>query len=142
VNGANANTTAGAQAAGAPTAGGVTAPGTAPGLESVPIDLVFEGDFFHLADFFHRVKRFVHVADKRIRIGGRLMSIESLTFTSDPEQFPTLKADLKATVYLTPQAEGETAGATPQGPGQPVPAAGSAPAAPAPAPTPTATATP
>jgi type II secretion system (T2SS) protein M len=146
VNGANANTTAGAQAASgaapAPTAGGAAGAATAAGLESVPIELDFEGHFFHLADFFHRVKRFVHVADRNIRVGGRLLSIESLTFKSEPEIFPRLKAELKATVYLSPAAEGETAGASPQGPAQPVPAAGSAPASPTPAPAPTAAATP
>jgi hypothetical protein len=147
VNNANSNTTAGAQAAGgdgaaAPTAGGAAGPATAAGLESVPIELRFEGHFFHLADFFHRIKRFVHVADERIRIGGRLLSIESLTFKSEPEIFPRLKAELKATVYLSPEAEGETAGASPQGPAQPTPTAGGAPASQPPAPNPTATATP
>jgi Tfp pilus assembly protein PilO len=146
VNKANSNTTAGAQAASgdgaAPTAGGAAGPQTAAGLESVPIELEFQGNFFHLADFFHSVKRFVHVADERIRIAGRLLSIESLTFKSEPEIFPRLKAELKATVYLSPKAEGETAGASPQGPGQPAPAAGGAPAAPSAPATPTATATP
>jgi hypothetical protein len=145
VNNANDNTTQSAQAAsgdgGAPTAGGAASPGTATGLESVPIELEFQASFFRLADFFHSVKRFVHVADERIQIGGRLLSIESLTFKSEPEIFPRLKAELKATVYLAPKAEGDTAGASPTGPGQPAPA-GSAPATPPPAPTPTATATP
>lgn len=145
VNSANGNAAASAGATAdpnAPTAGGAAGAATAAGLESQPIELSFEGNFFHLADFFHRVKRFVHVANERISIGGRLLSVESLTFRTEPEIFPKLKAELKATVYLTPQAEGTTAGATPAGPAQPVPASGSAPAAPAPAPTPTATATP
>jgi Type II secretion system (T2SS), protein M len=145
VNSANGNAAASAGATAdpnAPTAGGAAGAATAAGLESQPIELTFEGNFFHLADFFHRVKRFVHVANERISIAGRLMTIESLTFRAEPEMFPKLKAELKATVYLTPQAEGTTAGATPAGPAQPVPASGSAPAAPAPAATPTATATP
>jgi Type II secretion system (T2SS), protein M len=144
VNSANANTTAGAQAANgtpAPTAGGAAGAATATGLESVPIELEFEGGFFRLADFFHRVKRFVHVAEKNVAVSGRLLTIESLTFSSDPEIFPRLSAELKATVYLSPAAEGATAGATPAGPAQPVPASGAAPA-PAPAPAPAATATP
>ena len=33
------------------------------GLETVPLELEFTGDFFNLADFFHDVKRFVRVAN-------------------------------------------------------------------------------
>jgi Pilus assembly protein, PilO len=125
----------GAAGAGAGAAGGS---GVA-GLDSVPLDLEFRGSFFRLADFFHRMKRFVRVANERIRVSGRLLTVESLSFKSDPENFPRLKAELKATVYLSPQAQGGTAGATPQGPAGSTPA--SAPGA-QPASPPTATATP
>jgi hypothetical protein len=55
-------------------------------------------------------------------------------WASDAEIFPALKAEVKATIYLSPKAQGVTAGATPQGPdtaapGEPVPAE-STPAAP------------
>ena len=92
--------------------------GAAPaGLETVSIDLEFVGDFFRLADFFHSVKRFVHVADRDVLVDGRLITIESVRYTSDPLLFPRLKAEITATVYLSPLVEGVTAGATPQGPG-------------------------
>ena len=44
-----------------PTATAAAAPA---GLETVPLELEFVGDFFNLADFFHDVKRFVHVANR------------------------------------------------------------------------------
>src|SRR5829696_7459240 len=92
--------------------------GTAPaGLETVSLDLEFVGDFFRLADFFHSIKRFVHVASSDVLVDGRLITIESVRYTSDPLLFPRLKAELRATVYLSPLVEGVTAGATPQGPG-------------------------
>jgi Tfp pilus assembly protein PilO len=136
---------------GLPVGGGTAAPGgtaTAPvgpaGLETVPLDLEFVGDFFNLADFFHDVKRFVRVARSNVVVGGRLITIESVSYSSDQTIFPKLKAELKATIYLSPKAEGTTAGANPQGPPTTTPASTpSDPGAPAPtAPAPTAVATP
>jgi Tfp pilus assembly protein PilO len=135
--------------AGTPSADGSTAP-VSGGLETVPLELEFVGNFFHLADFFHDVKRFVHVANTNVLVNGRLITIEGVNFSSDTEIFPRIKAELTATVYLSPLSQGSTAGATPAGPATPptTPAAAptTAPPAttptPAPAPTPTATATP
>jgi Tfp pilus assembly protein PilO len=115
----------------------------APGLESVPLDFEFDGSFFDLADFFHRMKRFVRVANDKIVIRGRLMTINSFTFDTT-SGFPSIKAQVSATVYLAPKAQGVDAGASPQGPAAatgsatPQPAGSSAPATP----TPTATVTP
>jgi Tfp pilus assembly protein PilO len=137
--------------AGTPSADGSTAP-VSGGLETVPLELEFVGNFFHLADFFHDVKRFVHVANKNVLVNGRLITIEGVNFSSDTTIFPRIKAELTATVYLSPLSQGATAGATPAGPATAPttpaaapattpPADGSTPA-PAPTPTPTATATP
>jgi hypothetical protein len=141
----NANAASGA-AAGTPGAAGSDSgdAGTAaPGLESIPLDFEFDGSFFDLADFFHRMKRFVRVANDKIVIRGRLMTINSFTFDTT-SGFPNIKAQVSATVYLAPKAQGVDAGATPQGPdaaaagATPQPASGT----PAPAtPTPTATVT-
>ena len=144
------------EASGAAPAGG-TAPGSAPaagataggtssgvsGLDTVPLEFSFSGSFFDLADFFHRMKRFVRVANQRVKVEGRLLTIDGFTFESS--EFPTLKIDVQATVYLAPKTEGTTAGATPSGPqptaqqsggaaqSGPVPPSGSPPGAPAPA---------
>jgi Tfp pilus assembly protein PilO len=133
-----------AAAAGTPAAAGATGGDatSAPGLETIPLDFEFRGSFFDLADFFHRMKRFVRVANNHIVIRGRLMTINSFSFDSS-EAFPQIKAQVSATVYLAPKAQGVDAGATPQGPvaggSTPQPAAsGSSPAPP----TPTATVTP
>jgi Tfp pilus assembly protein PilO len=124
--------------------GGAAAPATPAGLETVPLELEFTGNFFNLSDFFHRVKRFVRVANANVAVSGRLLTIEGVRWSSDPEIFPMVRAELKATVYLSPKAEGATAGATPDGPAPTTPATTTTPAesAPAPAATPTATATP
>jgi Tfp pilus assembly protein PilO len=114
----NANATNGANAAAAngsdPNATGATPAPAA--LESIPLDFTFNGQFFELADFFHRMKRFVKVVNDDIVVRGRLMTIDSLTFKVEQDSFPYIRADVKATVYLAPRAEGVTAGASPTGP--------------------------
>ena len=80
----------------------------------MPLTFKFGGEFFDLADFFHHLKRFVHVANSRINVQGRLITIDSLKFASTT--YPSLEADVTATVYLSPRSEGTTAGATASGP--------------------------
>jgi hypothetical protein len=147
VSSANGANGANAAAAGSPPAGGTTptdpAATGAPGLESIPLSFEFRGSFFHLADFFHRMKRFVRVVNNRVVVRGRLMTINSFSFDST-ENFPEIKAQVSATVYLAPKAQGVDAGASPAGP---APVSGAAPqtassGSSAPSPTPTATVTP
>jgi len=95
-----------------PAVGATTA--AAPGLDTVPLDFSFSGGFFELADFFHEMKRFVYVANRRVRVQGRLMQINGFSF--EATSFPTIKAEVQATVYLAPKSEGATAGANPSGP--------------------------
>ena len=113
-----------------------------PGLETVPLELEFEGNFFNLADFFHDVKRFVSLTNSSVLVSGRLLTVESVRWTSDEAIFPHIRAEITATIYLSPKAQGVTAGATPQGPATGTPASGTTPANSAPAVAPTATATP
>jgi hypothetical protein len=151
-SGVDATTSTSAREGGLPVGGGTAsgdaAPGTsgAPaGLETVPLSLEFEGNFFKLADFFHDRKRFVRVSNKDVLVSGRLISVNSVRWASDPEIFPQIRAEVTATVYLSPLAQGVTAGATPEGPAPATPAGTTttpAESAPAPAPAPTATATP
>jgi Type II secretion system (T2SS), protein M len=157
-SGVDTTTSTSARDGGLPVGGGdtsgtaATAASTAPaGLETVPLDLEFEGNFFKLADFFHDLKRFVRVSNEDVLVSGRLISVDSVRWASDTTIFPRIRAEVTATVYLSPLTQGVTAGATPEGPATSTPAtttpAASAPApAPAPAPTPaaapTATATP
>jgi Tfp pilus assembly protein PilO len=131
--------------AGGPTgASGATTP-QAPGLTSVPLTFTMTGRFFDLADFFHRMKRFVRVVNDQIVVRGRLMTIESFDFAQTGPGTSVLRADVNATIYLTPADQGTTAGATQAGPaGSPAGAAspGTPGSSTTPSPTPTATATP
>jgi hypothetical protein len=140
-SGVNPSDTQTSTPAGTTDASGQTT-GTAPaGLETVPLELEFDGDFFNLATFFHRVKRFVSLANHNVMVSGRLITVEGVRWSSDQELFPKLKAEIKATIYLSPQSQGSTAGATPAGPSTTTPASGTTPDQ-STASTPTATATP
>ncbi len=44
------------------------------------------------------------------------MTLDSLKITDEEPATPSLTAEIKATVYTTPKAEGMTGGATPEGP--------------------------
>jgi hypothetical protein len=126
----DASTSTASRSGGIPVGGGasvtatpITAGGAVPGLDSVPLTFTFGGKFTNLSNFFHRLKRFVHVANNRISVQGRLITIDSLKFTSSAANFPDIEADVSATVYLSPKDGGTTAGATAQGPATSTPGA-------------------
>jgi Tfp pilus assembly protein PilO len=104
-------------ATGATGAAGTTsstgAASNAPTLDEVPLTFKFVGSFNNLADFFHHLKRFVHVANDKIKVQGRLITIDSLKFAST--DFPDIEADVSATVYLTPKNDAVTAAAASTG---------------------------
>jgi Tfp pilus assembly protein PilO len=99
-----------------------SAASTATALDTVTLTFNFTGSYFDLADFFHRLKRFVYVANNQIFVRGRLMTIDTLAFAPGVVSSGTastsghLTATVGATVYLSPQATGTTGGATPTGP--------------------------
>jgi hypothetical protein len=144
-----------AQSAGAANAAAGAAPGapaggaagqSAPGLSSVGLQFQLRGDFFDLADFFHRMKRFVRVVNGQIVVRGRLLTIDNFSFSTT--EGGELKAEVSATVYLSPKAQGGVSvGASPTGPA-PTPGGGGSVAAdpasqsPSPSGPPAATATP
>ena len=83
------------------------------------------------------------VANQNVVVSGRLLTVEGVRWSSDPELFPQIRAEMKATIYLSPKAQGVAAGATPAGPSATTPATTTpAESSPEPAVTPTATATP
>jgi hypothetical protein len=148
-NGANAAAANGSGTANAAGSTGSTGAGNQPasssgatGLDSVPLDFEFRGNFFNLADFFHQIKRFVSLTTHNVLVSGRLVTVEGIRWDSDDTIFPRIRATLKATIYLSPKSEGVTAGATPAGPSTTTPAGTTPTQTATPASTPTATATP
>ena len=121
VSAADTQTSQAASEGSLPVGGGtVTADGASggapPALDTVGLELEFTGDFFDLSAFFHRIKRYVEFDGDDLDVRGRLLTVDSVELKSEPDSFPRLTATLAATVYLAPEIEGATAGATPGGP--------------------------
>ena len=144
-NGASQASADTANSAGSSSSGAATT--SAPGLVSVPLTFTVRGGYFGLSDFLHRMKRFVRVVNDQIVVRGRLLTIESFSFERPDPKEAGLKADVTATIYLTPPDQGTSAGATANGPaaassGASADTTSTSPSSTPTAPTPTATATP
>jgi hypothetical protein len=87
------------------------------------LSLKFQGSFFRMADFVHEVKALVNKRNRRLRVSGRLISIDGIAFGEGRGGFPNIKADIAATTYLVPSGQGLLAGATAEGPAPNTPAA-------------------
>jgi type II secretory pathway pseudopilin PulG len=83
------------------------------GLPIEPFTFTFNGNFFHLANFFGRLERFVVVHNQRLSVSGRLISLNAISLSPGPKGFPQISASINATTYLTPQSQGPVSGATP-----------------------------
>lgn len=86
------------------------------GFPVEPFTFTFSGSFFHLADFFGRLQRFVIDNNKNLSVSGRLMSLNGITLAPNTTGFPQVTATVSATTYLLPASEGLVNGATPAGP--------------------------
>jgi Tfp pilus assembly protein PilO len=75
-------------------------PVTTATYEQLPIDLVFEGHFYDLADFLYRVRNLVGVHDGRLDATGRLYSIDSISFDEGQVKFPQVEAKLRVDAYV------------------------------------------
>lgn len=90
--------------------------GTA-GLGVMPYSLSFSGDFFHVADFIDGIDSLVGTSNQKVAVDGRLVTLDGFALSADPELgFPHLNANFAVTTYLTPPAQGITAGASPAEP--------------------------
>jgi Tfp pilus assembly protein PilO len=108
---------------GAPTTAGtagVTTPGATVGpngLAALPFEFEFSGEYFDLRDILATVRRSVSVRKDKIKVSGRLLTIDSVKFTrADPASSRT-KATLTATAYIAPDGA-----ATPEPPAAATPA--------------------
>lgn len=89
------------------------------GLGVMPYNLLFTGNFFKLADFIASIDGLVTTADDgRLAVDGRLMTINGFALNpGSDEDLTKLTGNFAVTTFVTPAAQGLTAGATPAGPG-------------------------
>ena len=70
------------------------------GYQKVPVSLVFEGNFFALNDFLYRMRNLVQVRDDRLRVKGRLFTVDAIDFAEGSDKFPQIQATLTANSFL------------------------------------------
>jgi Tfp pilus assembly protein PilO len=93
------------------------------GLPVMPYELTLKGNYFQLSDFIDGLQRLINSKHGRLIVDGRLVTIDDFTFEGDSETgFPELDATLNVTTFLSPVAQGLTAGATPTAPAPTPPA--------------------
>jgi hypothetical protein len=128
-NSSSSSSTAGATGASASTSS-TTAPANATAAPTMPLGvevgsaglsvahytLVFDGNFFRMADFIHNVRSLVQRRNRQLVVSGRLVTIDGISFGKGNFGFPQVKATMNVTTYLVPQSQGLFAGATVQGP--------------------------
>jgi Tfp pilus assembly protein PilO len=93
------------------------------GLAAMPYTLTFNGTFFQIADLIKGLDSLVETKNATVAVDGRLMTINGFSLEPDSDiGFPALQATFSVTTYLTPPAQGVTAGATPESPAAATPA--------------------
>jgi hypothetical protein len=70
------------------------------GYQKIPVSLVFQGNFYELSDFLFRLRNLVDVRDNRLRVDGRLFSVDGIDFAQGTAQFPQIQATLNASAYV------------------------------------------
>lgn len=91
------------------------------GLAVMPYQLTFTGNFFKIADFIEGLDALVKTTNEKVGVDGRLITIDGFSLAEETEiKFPMLLASFRVTTYLTPPNQGTTAGASPEGPAEPL----------------------
>jgi len=94
------------------------------GYQVVPINVVFDGNFFQLTDFLFRLRNLVDVRRGALAANGRLYTVDTIQFDEGARKFPQVQASLTvdayiygtgATVTAPPQTTTGTPGATTPG---------------------------
>jgi type IV pilus assembly PilO-like protein len=70
------------------------------GYQKVPVNLIFQGNFFELSDFFFRLRNLVRVRNNRLDVDGRLFAIEGIDFGQGSDQFPQIQATVTASAFV------------------------------------------
>jgi Tfp pilus assembly protein PilO len=81
--------------------------GTA-GLGVMPYNMLFTGNFFHIADFIHGINSLVKTESPDLSVDGRLMTINGFSLKESQSGFPNLEAHFSINTYVAPPGQGLT----------------------------------
>jgi Tfp pilus assembly protein PilO len=70
------------------------------GYQALPINVVFNGDFYSLSDFLYRLRTLVAVRRTELHASGRVYAVDSIEFTESPRKFPYLQATLTVDAFV------------------------------------------
>lgn len=70
------------------------------GYQVLPIQLVFQGNYYELSDFLFRLRNLVGVRDGKLEATGRLFAVDKLEFTESPKKFPDIQAALTVSAFV------------------------------------------
>jgi hypothetical protein len=70
------------------------------GYQKIPLSLVFQGNYFELKKFLFRMRNLVRVGDDRVRIDGRLFTVDAIDFAEGSKKFPQIQATLTANAFV------------------------------------------
>jgi Tfp pilus assembly protein PilO len=84
------------------------------GYQVVPINVVFNGNFFQLNDFLFRMRNLVDVRRGALAADGRLFTVDTINFDEGEAKFPQIQASLTIDAYI--YGTGATVSAPPQAP--------------------------
>ncbi len=96
------------------------------GLAVMPYNLIFTGNFFHIADFIKGIDSLVKTKDSNVKVNGRLMTINGFSLQESKAEFPFLQASFSVTTYVLPPGQALTAGASESSPTEAEASAGTA----------------
>jgi len=77
-----------------------SAPVARAGYSVVPINVVFEGNYFTLSDLLYRLRNLVEVHSGSLVSTGRLFVIDHVAFSQGRGGFPTLQATLTVDAFI------------------------------------------
>jgi hypothetical protein len=105
------------------------APAEANGAQSIPINLVFQGNYFELSDFLFRLRNLVGVRAGKLDATGRLFVVDTVAFSEGIQKFPQIQATLTVSAYTYGSSASAAPPATPGTPPAATPPAATPPAA-------------
>lgn len=70
------------------------------GYQAIPIQLIFQGNFYDLVDFLFRLRNLVDVQHGQLDATGRLFAIDTLSFSEAQQGFPQVSATLVVDAFV------------------------------------------
>jgi cell division septation protein DedD len=83
------------------------------GYQAIPINLIFQGNFYNLSDFFFRLRKLVDVQRGELEAAGRLFAIDKIQFDAGDKLFPQIKATLTVDAFVFGASPGSVSAAEP-----------------------------